>query len=61
VIVGKSGVFVIQPLSAPKTGLADASSVKRSSVTQLAGQVSTRLVNDAKSSAKVESQLSKVY
>lgn len=61
VIVGKSGVFVIQPLSAPRTGQADASSVKRSSVTQLAGQVSTRLVNDAKASAKVESKLSKVY
>ncbi len=61
VIVGKSGVFVIQPLSTPRTGQADASSVKRSSVTQLAGQVSTRLVNDAKASAKVESQLSKVY
>lgn len=61
VIVGKSGVFVIQPLTAPRTGQADASSVKRSSVTQLAGQVSTRLVNDAKASAKVESKLSKVY
>lgn len=61
VIVGKSGVFVIQPLSAPRTGQADASSVKRSNVTQLAGQVSTRLVNDAKASAKVESKLSKVY
>lgn len=61
VIVGKSGVFVIQPITAPRTGQADASSVKRSSVTQLAGQVSTRLVNDAKASAKVESKLSKVY
>lgn len=61
VIVGKSGVFVIQPIGVPRTGQADASSVKRSSVTQLAGQVSTRLVNDAKASAKVESKLSKVY
>ena len=61
VIVGKSGVFVIQPITAPRTGQADASSVKRSSVTQLAGQVSTRLVNDAKANAKVESKLSKVY
>ncbi len=61
VVVGKSGVFVIQPLSAPRAGQADAGSIKRSSVTQLAGQVSTRLVNDAKSNAKVESKLSKVY
>jgi peptidyl-prolyl cis-trans isomerase D len=61
VIVGKSGVFVIMPLTAPRGGQADVTGIKRSSLSQIQGQVRTRLVNEVKADAKVNKNLSLMY
>ena len=61
VIVGKSGVFVVMPLTAPRGGQADAAGLKRTNLSQLQGQVRTRLVNEVKADAKVTENLSLVY
>ena len=60
-IVGKSGVFVLKPLSSPRTVASDAISAKRTAVSQIQGQVRTRLINEVKAKANVESNLSVIY
>lgn len=61
VIVGKSGVFVIMPLTSPRGGQADVAGVKRTNLSQIQGQVRTRLVNEVKAEAKVDANLSLMY
>ena len=60
-IVGKTGVFVLMPLSSPRTGAADAAGAKRTAISQIQGQVRTRLINEVKAKANVESNLSMIY
>ena len=61
VIVGKSGVFVIMPLTSVRGGQADSAGLKRTNLSQLQGQVRTRLINEVKVDAKVDANLSLMY
>jgi len=61
VIVGKSGVFVIMPLTAVRGGQGDSAGLKRTNLSQLQGQVRTRLINEVKVDAKVDANLSLMY